>query len=182
MANLASGSRVSLSLGDNGYVNVSTNGGLGSAIVTPTNGAAQSVVFGPSPYRQKLGPYTEGAVVVLDNNTCPSFDYDEFDPASGSGSGGSLVSAATTLSATGVSPGIALNGATRVSLTFGAPTGTVTAVTAQLENAANSAPLGTVYYPTGSPRWLDIPGGVTNVQIRATSWSGTGSIPLTVAG
>lgn len=76
MTALAQGASVTLSVGDGGYVTFATNGGFGSATITPTTGAASSVSFGPWAHRQKLGPFSEGASVTLVNTSCGSFDYD----------------------------------------------------------------------------------------------------------
>jgi hypothetical protein len=70
--------------------------------------------------------------------------------AEGGGGGGAVgLSTSRTISALGVGASIPSLSATRVSLTFGAPTGTVTAAVVQLENAATSAPLGVVYCDDG---------------------------------
>lgn len=75
MTTLAAGSSVTLSVGDGGYVIVATNGGMASVTVTPTGGSASTVNLGPLPVRQRFGPYSEGASIVLSNSTAV-LDYD----------------------------------------------------------------------------------------------------------
>ena len=81
MTTLAQGASVSLTVTDGGIISVATNGGMGSIIVTPTVGSAESVNFGPLPARQKFGPYSEGATAVLSNQTAV-MDYDSTPPQS----------------------------------------------------------------------------------------------------
>jgi hypothetical protein len=76
MTALAIGSSATVSLRDAGQVTVSTNGGLASVTVTPTAGVAQTVSIGPGPTRRTFGPYTEGATVVISNQTVGALDYD----------------------------------------------------------------------------------------------------------
>ena len=76
MTTLAQGSNVTLTVGDNGYVNIATNGGQATVSVTPTNGSTSSVSLGPYPERRKFGPYSEGASVNVVNQSCASLDYD----------------------------------------------------------------------------------------------------------
>ena len=66
---------MTLSVGDGGYVSVATNGGMASVTVTPTGGSASTVNLGPLPVRQRFGPYSEGASIVLGNSTAV-LDYD----------------------------------------------------------------------------------------------------------
>lgn len=111
----------------------------------------------------------------------------EFMSGAGTGGagGGTLVNDTTVLSATGTGSSIALNGATRVSLTFGSEVGDVYQAHVQLEDAATDDVIGVVYWPSSGPRWFDIPSGVTDVQLNVTYWSdagGTDTVSLTVAG
>lgn len=76
MTTLSQGSSATITVGDNGYVSVATNGGFASVVITPTVGSVQTISIGPSPWRQKFGPFTEGASVVLSNQSCGAFDYD----------------------------------------------------------------------------------------------------------
>jgi len=77
MTSLAIGASVTLTLGNNGFLEVATNGGLGSVTITPIGGAAVSASFGPSPFRKKYaGPYPEGASVLLSNSSAASMDYE----------------------------------------------------------------------------------------------------------
>lgn len=76
MTVLAPGSSVTVAVRDGGTIAIATNGGFGSAVVSPTEGGSTPVSFGPAPERRVLGPYREGASVVLTNQTCGAFDYD----------------------------------------------------------------------------------------------------------
>jgi lysophospholipase L1-like esterase len=76
MTALAVGSSATVALRDAGQVTVSTNGGFASVTVTPTAGVAQTVSIGPGPTRRTFGPYTEGATVVISNQTVGALDYD----------------------------------------------------------------------------------------------------------
>lgn len=85
MTALAVGASVTVSVRDGGTVAIATNGGSASALVAPTEGGSLSVGIGPLPERRTLGPYAEGASIVLTNANCGSFDYDvetRFDPSS----------------------------------------------------------------------------------------------------
>jgi len=94
MTSLAIGASVALTLGNNGFLEVATNGGLGSVTITPTGGASASESFGPSPFRKKYaGPYPEGASVLLSNSSAASMDY-ETDSTNLPASVQALVSAA----------------------------------------------------------------------------------------
>lgn len=86
MTTLAAGSSVTVAVRDGGTVAIATNGGLASAVVTLAEGGTQTVSLGPLTERRTLGPYGEGASVVLTNANCGAFDYDvesTVDPASG---------------------------------------------------------------------------------------------------
>ena len=77
MTTLAAGSSVSLTLANNGFLEVATNGGFGSVTITPTGGGAVTESWGPSPFRKKYsGPYPEGATVTLTNASSAAFDYE----------------------------------------------------------------------------------------------------------
>lgn len=93
MTTLAIGSSVTVAVRDGGTVAISTNGGLASAVVTPTEGGSSSVSFGPLPERRILGPYKEGASVTITNSSAGSLDYDvetTFDPSSVAITGGTI--------------------------------------------------------------------------------------------
>jgi hypothetical protein len=77
MTTLAAGSSVSLTLANNGFLEVSTGGGFGSVSITPTSGAAATEAWGPGPFRKRWnGPYPEGAAVTLTNTSSAAFDYE----------------------------------------------------------------------------------------------------------
>jgi hypothetical protein len=77
MTTLAAGSSVSLTLANNGFLEVSTGGGFGSVTITPTSGVAATEAWGPSPFRKRWnGPYPEGAAVTLTNTSSAAFDYE----------------------------------------------------------------------------------------------------------
>ena len=76
MTTLAIGSSVTLSVGDGGSFNLSTGGGLASVTVTPTVGAVSVVNLGALAERRTIGPFAEGASVVVANISCASLDYD----------------------------------------------------------------------------------------------------------
>ena len=76
MTTLAIGSSVTLSVGDGGSFNLSTGGGLASVTVTPTVGAVSVVNLGALAERRMIGPFAEGASVVVANISCASLDYD----------------------------------------------------------------------------------------------------------
>lgn len=85
MTTLAAGQNASVTLGDNGSVRVASNGGFWSAVVTPTAAPAFTRPFGPLPVRTILGPFSEGASVVITSDTAP-LAYDTTLEGSGSGS------------------------------------------------------------------------------------------------
>lgn len=76
MTALAAGQTASVTIGDSGTVAIATNGGFASAQVIPVAGSAHTVNIGPLPSRRFLGPYKEGATIVLSNQTVDSMDYD----------------------------------------------------------------------------------------------------------
>ena len=76
MTILAIGSSVTLSVGDGGFINVATGGGLAVALITPTVGTASTVNLGPLAERRRFGIFTEGAQVTVTNVSCAGFDYD----------------------------------------------------------------------------------------------------------
>lgn len=82
MTTLTSGSTVTFTLGDGGFVALTSNGGLASIAITQTTGEVQIISIGPLPDRRKLGPFTEGASIVLTSQTA-TLDYDYFGGAIG---------------------------------------------------------------------------------------------------
>lgn len=76
MTTLAVGASVTVAVRDGGTVTIATNGGLASAVVTPTGGSASTASLGPLSERRILGPYSEGATLLITNTNCASFDYD----------------------------------------------------------------------------------------------------------
>ena len=94
MTTLAAGSSpVTVAVRDGGIVAISTNGGLASAVVTLTEGGTQTLILGPLSERRTLGPYSEGASIVISNQTCGAFDYDvetRTDPSNVAIGGGTI--------------------------------------------------------------------------------------------
>lgn len=85
MTALAIGSSVTAIVKDRATVAIATNGGLGLIAITPNGAATIMINFGPDPTRQVLGPFTEGASVVISNSSCNLLDYEAssaFDPTS----------------------------------------------------------------------------------------------------
>lgn len=76
MTTLAAGSSVTVTLANNGFLEIATNGGFGSVTITPTSGAAVTESFGPAPYRKRWSGYPEGASAVLSNTSAAAFDYE----------------------------------------------------------------------------------------------------------
>lgn len=76
MTTLATGGSINVVVKDNGIIQLATNGGLGSVVVTPTGGSATTTNFGPDAQRRSFGPFSEGASAVLSNLTCANFDYE----------------------------------------------------------------------------------------------------------
>ena len=76
MTTLSAGSSVTLTLANNGFLEVATNGGLGSVTITPTGGAAVTESWGPSPFRKRWTGYPEGATAALSNSSAASVDYE----------------------------------------------------------------------------------------------------------
>lgn len=77
MTTLAAFSNVTLTLGDGGYVTVSTNGGMASVTASPISATPQTATLGPLATRRTFGPYAEGASVTINNQSGP-LDYDYF--------------------------------------------------------------------------------------------------------
>jgi hypothetical protein len=105
MATLASGSSITLTLGLDGYADVATSAGFGRITATPLGESAQTINFGPTPYRARLGPYSEGASVTLENFSVATMTYDY--PTAGSGSGGYLGSVASEAAMVALSAAVA---------------------------------------------------------------------------
>jgi hypothetical protein len=76
MTTLAQGLSIAVAPKDNGTISIATGGGFGTAVITPTVGSAQTINLGPAPERRVLGPFGEGASIILSNQSCASFDYD----------------------------------------------------------------------------------------------------------
>lgn len=87
MTTLATGSSNTAVIKDNGTIAVSTNGGIGSIVVTPNGGSATTFNFGPDAQRRVYGPYPEGASATINNSSCPTLDY---EASSGFDSGSAL--------------------------------------------------------------------------------------------
>jgi hypothetical protein len=147
MTTLAVGSSVTVAVRDGGTVAIATNGGLASAVVTLTEGGTQTVSLGPLTERRTLGPYAEGASIVITNSSCGAFDYDaetRTDPSSVAITGGTIVNAPVTriqyvLAQTGVPTILPSSGSSNA-------TGQIT-----LTTALPSQPAGTVqvWMPAG---------------------------------
>lgn len=76
MTTLATGSNTTVTLTDGAQVAIATNGGMGSIVATLTTGEIYRWVIGPLQERRVIGPFPEGASVLIANQTCGSFDYD----------------------------------------------------------------------------------------------------------
>lgn len=74
MTTLATGSSVTVNVGDAGSITIATNGGMASIAITPTVGAAYSEGIGPLPSR-KTWKLAEGGSATISNQTA-SLDYD----------------------------------------------------------------------------------------------------------
>ena len=93
MTTLAQNTSITLTVADDARVAIASNGGIGSYTITPTAGAASIRNFGPDSLRQVIGPFQEGAVIVLTNTNCASFDYEAsggYNPASVNVTGGTF--------------------------------------------------------------------------------------------
>jgi lysophospholipase L1-like esterase len=109
MTTLAAGSSVTVAVRDGGTVAVATNGGMASAVVTPTEGNVHTVSFGPLAERRTLGPYKEGASIVITNSSCGAFDYDVesmFDPSSVAITGGTIAAVGAENAASAITSGV----------------------------------------------------------------------------
>lgn len=69
MATLAINTAVSLSLRDGGQIEITTTGGAASYSVTPASGAAETRNIGAYPESLVVGPYVNGATLVITNLT-----------------------------------------------------------------------------------------------------------------
>lgn len=76
MTALAAGASVTVSVRDGGTISIATNGGTGTAVATLNEGGTSTANLGPTAERRVLGPYAEGATVVISNINCNAFDYD----------------------------------------------------------------------------------------------------------
>ncbi len=91
MPSLSANSSVTVTLGDQGSLNVTSNFGFGAVQVTQTVGPSETVNFGPTPYRRTFGPYKEGASVTITTQSA-SVDYQDYG-FTGSSSSSSVTSA-----------------------------------------------------------------------------------------
>ena len=76
MTALTAGTSKTFTLRDTGSVTISTSGGIASVLATPTGGTAQTTILGPTPSRLVVGPFAEGATVVVTNQSA-TLDYDQ---------------------------------------------------------------------------------------------------------
>lgn len=83
MTTVAIGGTAAITLGDGGYIRVASNGGFWAAAITPTVGAPTTPLYGPGQVRTVLGPFAEGATVLL-NATNSELRYDAFIVGNGS--------------------------------------------------------------------------------------------------
>ena len=93
MTTLAQSTSITLTVADDARVAIASNGGIGSYTITQTAGAASIRNFGPDSLRQVIGPFPEGAVIVLTNTNCASFDYEAsggYNPSSVNVTGGTF--------------------------------------------------------------------------------------------
>lgn len=75
MTTLATASSITIAVPDGGTVTVVTNGGAASVTVTPVVGSVYTDNIGPGPFRKRYGPFTEGASLLLSNESA-YFDYE----------------------------------------------------------------------------------------------------------
>jgi len=75
MTALATGSSVTLTLKDGDTLPIATNGGFATVVETPVSGSVKTTSIGPLPTRMVVGPFNEGATVVISNLTAV-LDYD----------------------------------------------------------------------------------------------------------
>ena len=61
-----------ITLGDQGFVSIASNGGFFTVAATPAIGIATSRVYGPEPVRTLLGPYPVSASLTVTNTSCSS--------------------------------------------------------------------------------------------------------------
>lgn len=69
MTKLTAGSVFTLTPRDGGSVKISTNGGIATIVETPTVGVVKTTNIGPMPVRMGVGPYEEGATVVISSQS-----------------------------------------------------------------------------------------------------------------
>lgn len=94
MSTLAVGGSLTINLRDKSAAAISSNGGFATVTVTPNGGAAVVSTCGPGPCRQIIGPYGEGATVLISNESSASFDVDVLSAPS-STVGGTLTASST---------------------------------------------------------------------------------------
>lgn len=76
MTSLAAGSAVSVGLGDEGSVVITTTGGVASVLVIPAIGVQSIVSLGPAPENRRIGTFQEGATLLITNTSASGFNYD----------------------------------------------------------------------------------------------------------
>lgn len=93
------------------------------------------------------------------------------------------ISATRTASATGATTSFSVGTRTRLYCTAAQASGTVAQAVIDLRSEAGVV-LGTFYYPQGSGRWIDIPGGTGSAYFHVVTLTGssTPTLTLTVAG
>jgi len=75
MTQLAAGQSTTVTVGDEGYIEIATNGGFASIAITPTVDPQINDNIGPLPLRRRYGPFKEGATATINNQTAV-LDYD----------------------------------------------------------------------------------------------------------
>ena len=144
---LATNSSATIVMRDNSQISITSMGGRASYAVTPTSGAVQSRTLGPGVETAVIGPFDEGATLVITNlSAALSYRYIGGNIPTMSADGTSLVSGdmefavASVLHQSGVPIGIAPTGSVGAN-------GAVTLGTALTLTYSGGLYL---YYPTGA--------------------------------